>query len=320
MVFSIIVPIFNVEEYLKQCINSILSQSSVDFELILVDDGSPDNCPHICDEYEKKDIRVHVIHKKNGGLSSARNAGIKIASGDYIIFFDSDDVMEEGALKEIANKLTDSPDVLVTEIYNTNSIENRHYPQNLFDPPLDNDKQTVIEFVFSKKPNTWASVQYIVKKELIINNNLQFDLGFFHEDVSWTARLFACANSFEYYNNIWYIRRLGREGSITTVVNPKRTIDMLTLTGEQTENSVFNSLNSEERRIVFNQMARAAFSSLIHYKEYSKEDKKKVSLSIKDNMNVFRYATSTRHKLFVHLMQVVGPDVALKIYCALLRH
>ena len=88
---SIIVPIYNVEKYLPRCIESILAQTFTDFELILVDDGSPDRCGEICDYYKKKDKRVKVIHKENGGLSSARNAGINIAIGDYIGFVDSDD-------------------------------------------------------------------------------------------------------------------------------------------------------------------------------------------------------------------------------------
>lgn len=88
---SIIVPVYNVEQYLKKCINSILAQTFTDFELILVDDGSPDNCGVICDEYVVKDSRIRVIHKENGGLSSARNAGMAIAAGAYYLFCDSDD-------------------------------------------------------------------------------------------------------------------------------------------------------------------------------------------------------------------------------------
>ena len=88
---SVIVPVYKVEPYLHRCIDSVLNQTFTDFELILVDDGSPDNCGAICDEYAAKDPRVRVIHKENGGLSSARNAGIDIARGDYLSFVDSDD-------------------------------------------------------------------------------------------------------------------------------------------------------------------------------------------------------------------------------------
>ena len=88
---SVIVPVYKVEKYLDRCVNSILKQTYNNFELILVDDGSPDKCPEMCDEYAKKDLRVKVIHKENGGLSDARNAGTAIAKGEYITFIDSDD-------------------------------------------------------------------------------------------------------------------------------------------------------------------------------------------------------------------------------------
>lgn len=91
---SIIVPVYNVEKYINRCIDSILSQTFTDFELILVDDGSPDKSGEICDEYAKKDKRIKVIHKKNGGLSDARNVGLEIAKGDFIGFVDSDDYIE----------------------------------------------------------------------------------------------------------------------------------------------------------------------------------------------------------------------------------
>ena len=92
---SIIVPIYNVEQYLEKCINSILNQTYTNLEIILVDDGSPDNSGKICDEYAKKDNRIKVIHKENGGISSARNTGLKVARGAYVGFIDSDDYIEK---------------------------------------------------------------------------------------------------------------------------------------------------------------------------------------------------------------------------------
>ena len=91
MGISVIVPVYMVESYLHRCVDSILSQTFVDFELILVDDGSPDNCGAICDEYAAKDSRIRVIHQKNGGLSAARNAGLDVAREEYYAFVDGDD-------------------------------------------------------------------------------------------------------------------------------------------------------------------------------------------------------------------------------------
>ncbi len=106
---SVIVPVYKTEQYLRRCVDSILNQTYPDFELLLVDDGSPDNCPRICDEYADRDPRVKVIHKENGGLVSARNAGILAAQGDYICYVDSDDWADENMLQFVHDKLAESP-------------------------------------------------------------------------------------------------------------------------------------------------------------------------------------------------------------------
>ncbi len=99
MFFSVIVPVYKVEKYLSNCIESVLNQTFSDFELILVDDGSPDTCPQICESYKQKDARIKVVHKPNGGLASARRAGIKVAEGDYVFNLDSDDLIENDTLE-----------------------------------------------------------------------------------------------------------------------------------------------------------------------------------------------------------------------------
>ena len=98
---SVIVPVYKVGEYLNNCVESIVNQTYKNIEIILVDDGSPDNCPHLCDEWAEKDSRIRVIHKENGGLSDARNAGMKVATGEYIAFVDSDDLIEKEFLKNL---------------------------------------------------------------------------------------------------------------------------------------------------------------------------------------------------------------------------
>lgn len=113
--FSVIVPIYSVEKYLVQCIESVLCQDFTDFELILVDDGSPDNCSKICEDYSQKDNRVRVIHKENGGLVSARKAGARICCGKYVIPLDGDDWLESKCLSNIFDKILKfSPDIVIT--------------------------------------------------------------------------------------------------------------------------------------------------------------------------------------------------------------
>ena len=102
---SVIVPIYNVEKYLARCVDSIVNQTYKNLEIILVDDGSPDRCPQMCDDYAEKDSRIKVIHKKNGGLSDARNAGMAVATGEYISFIDSDDWIETSMFELLLNNI-----------------------------------------------------------------------------------------------------------------------------------------------------------------------------------------------------------------------
>lgn len=111
---SVIVPIYKVEDYLKECIESIINQTYSDIEVILVDDGSPDRCPQMCDEWAKRDSRIRVVHKKNGGLSSARNAGLDVAKGEYISFVDSDDFICKDALENLHNRIKDDNSIGIT--------------------------------------------------------------------------------------------------------------------------------------------------------------------------------------------------------------
>lgn len=111
---SIIVPIYRVEQYLRQCVDSIVNQTYTNLEIILVDDGSPDNCPQICNEYAAKDRRIVVIHKDNGGLSDARNAGLDICKGEYILFVDSDDIIDLNAIKSMID-FSDDYSIIITK-------------------------------------------------------------------------------------------------------------------------------------------------------------------------------------------------------------
>lgn len=111
---SVIVPIYKVEQYLDECVESIVNQTYKNLEIILVDDGSPDNCPQMCDEWTRKDGRIKVVHKKNGGLSSARNAGLDVATGEFVSFVDSDDFICKDALENLYNRIKDDATVGIT--------------------------------------------------------------------------------------------------------------------------------------------------------------------------------------------------------------
>lgn len=123
---SVIVPVYKVEAYLPRCVESLMSQTYKDFEIILVDDGSPDTCPVMCDAYAKKYSNIHALHKENGGLSDARNAGMTIAKGEYVTFVDSDDYVHPAYLEMLMQGIRQGADFSVcgfTEVYDGNGIE-----------------------------------------------------------------------------------------------------------------------------------------------------------------------------------------------------
>ena len=179
MKISIIVPVYNVEPYLHRCIDSILAQTFTDFELILVDDGSPDNCPAICDEYAEKDPRIVVIHKENGGVSSARNNGLSIATGQKIVFCDSDDELPQNALQLLYNSaqetnaqlvIGDFKDICINEEKNTISFTQSYTRKQ---QSINTDDKSLFEFW--TKNNMLSSCGKMFDRELIALNNLSFN-------------------------------------------------------------------------------------------------------------------------------------------------
>lgn len=191
--FSVIVPVYNVEKYLHKCVDSILSQTFKNFECILVDDGSPDNCPRICDDYAKKDSRIKVIHKENGGLSSARNAGLDVAQGEYICFVDSDDYIAENLLKKVGSKFEETQSDMIVFNYNCVGENAEFFWYTRFEVDeyeINSNKERfdfILEKVLRSKIN-WESWNRVYKKKIIDKNQIRFvdNRRIFAEDLYFT--------------------------------------------------------------------------------------------------------------------------------------
>lgn len=191
---SIIVPIYNVEQYLRRCVDSIINQTYQNIEIILVDDGSPDNCGKICDEYAKQDQRVKVIHKPNGGLSDARNVGIENSQGDYLMFIDSDDWIELNScdyLLDLSHK--NNSDIVifgVNDVYDNGvTIPSRKGYIGL------TEKQDIIKCM-SYKPGEYGVFNYVCNKffSARLFDGIKFPVGRLAEDQGTTYKLIHKAN------------------------------------------------------------------------------------------------------------------------------
>lgn len=220
--FSIIVPVYKTEKYLKKCISSILKQTYRDFELILVDDGSPDQCPCICDEYREKDSRIKVLHKKNGGVSSARNLGLSMAIGTYIWFVDSDDYIEPYSLQklyEIQQEFESDLCIFNAKLEETNIVENI------------NEFFEKYYFTYKLGFEPWNK---IYRREVIQMYNLKFDVQeTIGEDLLFNIQYYkAIFNTvpiaISFKNEVYY-QYVDREGSAMNTAFKRRIYQQLRL-------------------------------------------------------------------------------------------
>lgn len=233
MKFSIIVPIYKVEKYLRKCIESILNQTFNEFELILVDDGSPDNCPKICDEYANNDSRIKVVHKVNGGLVSARNEGIRNALGKYIVYVDGDDWIADNLLQVVNDKVLSKyqPDMIVYSayrqfndykkeipydveegFYNKERLEKDIYPYMMYDPrkPFCNG------LIF---PVSWNK---IFKRELLIKHYCEDERIKMGEDNAFVFECLLKSQSVYFCKDILYFYNQLNTGSMTNNYDSER--------------------------------------------------------------------------------------------------
>ena len=222
MKLSIIVPVYGVANYLRKCVDSLLVQDISNYEIILVDDGSPDECPQICDEYAEKYDDMRVVHQENAGLSAARNAGIKVATGNYIMFVDSDDYLQPNVLGALMEQVErDNLDVLRFNYQNVNEQYEVFLPFKDAKRDVDYSEDVVDGETFLNQrlgPACYA-VMFIVRRELL--QDCLFTPNIYFEDTDWTPRMLikakrVASTPLVVYNYLW------RQGSITLPTDPKK--------------------------------------------------------------------------------------------------
>lgn len=223
---SIIVPVYNAEKYLRKCIDSIVNQTYTNLEIILVDDGSPDNSGAICDEYAKNDSRIKVIHKPNGGLSSARNAGLDLSSGEYLTFIDSDDYIELDTVEQVVKTLLDR-EVEVVLIREKQVNENGETTKIVGETPTDTifykEKEFLADLILAKQINGACDKFY--KRELL--NGLRFEENKHHgEDMLFNVCYLEKVNTVGYVDSIKY-SYVANQNSITHSKFNSHSVDSL---------------------------------------------------------------------------------------------
>lgn len=211
---TIIIPIYKVEKYLPKCIDSVIEQTYKNLEIILVDDGSPDNCPKICDEYAKKDNRIKVIHKENGGLSDARNVAIKEANGEFIFLLDSDDTITNDAIEYMYNLAKKENAEMVSAQYNSvyEGINNNLEPNSDNNYLKIYNAKEALEAMLYDSYISNMGCNKLYKKYLF--NDIEFPIGKLYEDLGTTYKLISKCNKIVITSKRTYNYLLNRNGSI----------------------------------------------------------------------------------------------------------
>jgi glycosyltransferase involved in cell wall biosynthesis len=295
---SVIIPVYNVRPYLEKYLDSVITQAYRNMEIIMVDDGSTDGSGAICDEYASKDPRIIVIHKKNGGLSSARNAGLDIATGDAIAFVDSDDWLGEDAYtKVIATQEQTGADIVQFGYYlaKKNFCKKQEY---VFDADRELSKWEALNLLLEDKYIQNYAWNKLYVKDLF--TNLRFPTGKVFEDIFINYKLFLrvdkmaiLADHFKYYYR-------QRRGSIVNTKSFKGRMDAFEATWLRYQNLKDNHLVDKESLFI-NMLRRFIKLHLAFSFRYSKAFKKRFRRFLAENKTLNEYHLNKSHKLYLRL-------------------
>lgn len=315
---SFILPIYKVEAYLPQCIDSILMQATEDCEIILVDDGSPDNCGAICDQYAQKNGNIRVIHKTNGGLSDARNAGFCIATGKYVLFVDSDDYLEEGAVPKILDWI-DSTDADVAFL-----LSKKVYPDETSEPMGENlirqeilgkTREEVLRFLATRPKfpaSAWGKIYrraFLQEKELGFPQDRRLS-----EDLMFSLNLFLTADKFDYLDFPYYCYRQNRAGSICNTVNAKYYFDTFLFVTESAQRFTVNQKAKDEPSALALSFAAYEYAILLwQMLDLTGEDRERACQMLNEYQWVLSFGKSAKTRMVRYAVMLLGLQGAAKL-------
>lgn len=273
---SIIIPVYNVEEYLHECVDSVINQTYRNIEIILVDDGSTDSSGKICDEYAENDKRITVVHQKNGGLSVARNTGLSNAHGDYVYFLDSDDYIKKNALENllvIAEK--DNSNIVFFDAISFADTDDFTVSQNYIRKNKYQTECGIDVFCKMNKHKEFHSAVplLLIKRRFLLDCGVTFIPDILYEDMIFTYQIFYKALTVSQCPDALYHRRYRKNSIMTsskTIKHFTSCMDVYNINMNFTHKTSESDIPSE----VYNYLSRCAFNVFNVYEKLSKTDKK----------------------------------------------
>ena len=288
MLFSLIIPVYNVEKYLGDCLDSVLAQSFQDWEAICVDDGSSDGSPAILAEYEAKDTRIKVIRQINSGTATARNTGLRVAEGDYIFFLDSDDWLETSALQTLSDRLNGEDILCFTGRRYFESTDTYNQPDNLPEKAYQNGIDYYNDSALLPRDFAFVCVVLrIYKRAFLMKNDLFFADDISYEDNLWVPITLYYAHSVSVISGSLYLYRI-RSGSKMQESSLSRKIDMLTVANRLADffipkrgfdkTTVYRAITHHYQVVLMKASTneRKSLNKLCDWKEYRKVSRTKI--------------------------------------------
>ncbi|MBR2458402.1 MAG: glycosyltransferase [Bacteroidaceae bacterium] len=277
MKLSIIIPVYKVEQYIEKCLVSCLEQDipHTDYEIIVVNDGSPDKSLQIAEDIASKVVNMCIISQPNGGLSVARNAGLKVAKGEYVWFIDSDDWIEKNCLAALIAQMDGTDVIHIGHCLSYSSHTIVCIPKEIA------QGESIIKRGFLR-----PAPFYIMRLEFLKSNDLNFKEGIYHEDTEFTPRmLYLCKSLKVHQHSVYYY--LQRENSITSTVNPKRGFDLLIVA--ESLYKFRNDVVSIEYHKYFNKLIASCINASLNViSKSSREKKKQWTCEIKKRKHLFK--------------------------------
>lgn len=306
---SIIIPVFRVEEYINRCLESVLNQTYSNLEIILVDDGSPDRCPQICDDYAKIDERVVVIHQENKGLSGARNAGIAVAHGEYISFIDSDDYIQSIYIEQLYSTLTNSGKRLVACSYsNKEELLNDELVDNFEVYSAENAiKEILLERAF--QPSAWGK---LYDRELF--SQVLFPEGKIFEDYATAPLFFHLADGLAYCKSKLYYYTYNDESITKSSFNKKQ------LQYFEIANNINDFLREYYPQLLKHALRRDENVAISYFKKMcedgysSKDDIDYTIKKIKSGLREYLWSSYSLKKKMAAVLIAFSPQLAFRVF------
>ena len=318
MKLSIIIPVYNVEQYLQNCVQSVITQTYQDLQVILVNDGSTDSSGILCDQLAQQDSRIQVVHKQNGGLSDARNAGLKVATGDYVAFLDSDDVYlhNDGLEQLMALAQIEQPDVLLfqaVDVYPHHQTARKAYDENYM--ATHTGAEVFAQLVRTQSFNMSACFQ-LIRRELLESHQLYFEKGLLSEDVDWSLRLWQHVSKVRAINLPLYGYQ-HREGSISTTytIRNLRSYEHIFAKFVQLYNERVVDAHTELYwKTVMGYLAQMYTSCLYAYGQIARKDRSEAYAILKCYTTLLEYSISIKSERVILLKRYIGLRLTVGVF------